>query len=153
MNATRKTKINRTGKNRFPAAFDLELLEGERLVLRAYVRSLSAIKTLNEAIHNATYMAKLKPTPVYLEYGGQEKKTITENGKKKHVTRKITKTKTLYLETYLVKGLKGLLRHLLMALLDALGISGCHSTNRLTYGKDEQSAIPDGSFVHPLGLC
>ncbi|MHA2232094.1 MAG: hypothetical protein ACXAB4_06365 [Candidatus Hodarchaeales archaeon] len=153
MNATREITAKKTRKNRFPEAFDLELLEGERQVLRAYVQSLSAIKTLNEAIHNGTYMAKLKPTPVYLEYDGQEKKTITENGKKKRVTKKLKKTKTLYLETYLVKGLKGLLRHLLMALLDALGVSGCHSTNRLTYGKEEQSAIPDSSFVHPLGAC
>ncbi len=153
MNAPRKTRTSKTGKDSLPEAFDLERLEGERRVLRAYVRSLSAIKTLNEAIHNATYMAKLKPTPVYLEYGGQEKKTVTGNGKKKHVTKKTTKTKTLYLETYLVKGLKGLLRHLVMALLDGLGISGCHSTTRLTYGKNEQAAIPAGSFVHPLGAC
>ncbi len=153
MNATSKPRPSKTGKDSFPAAFDLEQLEGERRVLRAYVRSLSAIKTLNEAVHNGTYMAKLKPTPVYLEYGGQGTKTITENGKKKHVTKKAKKTKTLYLETYLVKGLKGLLRHLVMALLDALGISGCHSTARLTYGKNDQAAIPEGSFVHPLGAC
>ncbi|MFQ5980318.1 MAG: hypothetical protein ACE5OZ_19455 [Candidatus Heimdallarchaeota archaeon] len=153
MKTTGETRTNKTSKNSFQEAFDLELLEGERLMLKAYVRSLSAIKTLNEAIHNGTYMAKLKPTAVYLEYEGQEKKTIMENGKKKQVTKKVKKTTTLYLETYLVKGLKGLLRHLLMALLDALGISGCHSTDRLTYGKNEQSAIPDGSFVHPLGAC
>ncbi|MFQ5979750.1 MAG: hypothetical protein ACE5OZ_16595 [Candidatus Heimdallarchaeota archaeon] len=139
------TKKNRKSKMNKPQAeiFDLESLESPRVVLKAYVQTLSAIKTLNEAVQNGTYMMKLKPTAVFIEYQGKDNKT----------KKRTKKTRTIYLETYQVKGLKGLVRHLLMELLDALGISGCHSTNRISFGKEERLTIPSDSNVHPLGAC
>lgn len=143
MSTTRKNRNIKKVRTKRVEEYDLELLEGPRVELRAFVQTFSAIKTLNEAVQNGTYMMKLKPTAVYVEYTGQDKKTRT----------KTKKDKTLYLETYQLKGLKGLLRHQLMRLLDSIGIGCCHSTNRTTFGKDEQLAIPFNSHVHPLGDC
>ncbi|MFQ5979052.1 MAG: hypothetical protein ACE5OZ_13075 [Candidatus Heimdallarchaeota archaeon] len=81
---------------------------------------------------------KLKSTPVSFDYKPKK-------GEKK--------AKTLYLDTYQVKGIKGMVRHLLMFLLDSIGISVCHSTDRLTFGQKEVPTIPNHSYVHPLGAC
>ncbi|MFQ5980505.1 MAG: hypothetical protein ACE5OZ_20395 [Candidatus Heimdallarchaeota archaeon] len=138
------------GKKSLPTAFELEPLENQQLMLYAYVRTKTAIKTLNESVHTGTNMMKLKPTKVYLEYTGF-KEEMDETGKK--IRKKVEKQETIELDTYLVKGLKGLVRHLWMDLLDSVGISGCHTTGRAKYGKEGKSTIPDGSYVHPLGAC
>jgi hypothetical protein len=118
--------------------FELEVLRGSRRFLKAFVITLSAIKTLNEAVQNGTYLMKLKATPVSFDYKSKK-------GEKK--------TKALYLDTYQVKGIKGMIHHLLMFLLDSIGISVCHSTDRLTFGQKEVPAISSHSHVHPLGAC
>ncbi len=135
MTTERKTKPPKRKKQQ--DSFELELLRGSRFFLKALVITLSAIKTLNEAVQKGTYLMKLKPTPVSFDY--------MVKGVKKH--------KTLYLDTYQVKGIKGMVRHLLMFLLDSIGISVCHSTDRLTFGQKETPAIPNDSHMHPLGAC
>lgn len=131
----RKTKPSK--RNKKQDAFELELLESSRRFLKASVITLSAIKTLNEAVQNGTYLMKLKPTPVSFDY----------------IVKGVKKRKTLYLDTYQVKGIKGMVRHLLMSLSDSIGISVCHTTDRLTFGQKEIPAIPSDSHVHPLGAC
>jgi CRISPR/Cas system CSM-associated protein Csm3 (group 7 of RAMP superfamily) len=135
MTAARKAKSPKRKKKQ--DSFELELLRGARRFLKAFVITLSAIKTLNEAVQNGTYLMKLKPTPVSFDY----------------MVKGVKKRKTLYLDTYQVKGIKGMIRHLLMVLLDSIGISVCHSTDRLTFGQKETPTIPSDSHVHPLGAC
>ncbi|MFW9914613.1 MAG: hypothetical protein ACFFGZ_03295 [Candidatus Thorarchaeota archaeon] len=135
MTTDQKTKSPKRKKQQ--DSFELELLRGSSLFLKAFVTTLSAIKTLNEAVQNGTYLMKLKPTRISFDY-------MLKGAKKR---------KTLYLDTYQVKGIKGMIRHLLMFLLDCIGISVCHSTDRLTFGQKETPAIPNGSHVHPLGAC
>ncbi|MFQ5977731.1 MAG: hypothetical protein ACE5OZ_06370 [Candidatus Heimdallarchaeota archaeon] len=138
------------GKASLPKAFELEPLEDQQIMLLAHVRTLTAIKTLNESVHTGTNMMKLKATKVNLEYAGFKEET-DETGKK--TKKKFHKKETIELDTYVIKGLKGLVRHLWMDLLDSVGISGCHTTDRVEYGKEKKLTIPNGSYVHSLGAC
>ncbi|MBD3189808.1 MAG: hypothetical protein GF308_04150, partial [Candidatus Heimdallarchaeota archaeon] len=57
---------------------------------------------------------------------------------------------TKYGKRYLVKGLRGLINHSMMALAEQRGIEICHSSQK-TETKEEESLLPEG--FHPNGEC
>ncbi|MFW9856395.1 MAG: hypothetical protein ACFFFG_15185 [Candidatus Thorarchaeota archaeon] len=117
----------------------VRFLNGPRKILKFWCHTPIA-KPLNGAAPKSKSSYMLKLVPVSYSYEGNAK----VNGK----TQKVTKTSTA--DSYLIKGLRGALRHKVMALCYEAGLDVCHTSDKLE-DKHQNSLIPPG--FHPLGEC
>ena len=102
-----------------------------RRILRVEVYTPIA-KTLNGHIPSSTMSNMLRLTPTPYTYTVKDKQ------------------KTSTVETYLIKGLRGLLRHSLMEICQQHGIEACHTSEK-THTQKGDPLIPPG--FHPTGTC
>ncbi len=100
-------------------------------ILKVYV-SCAIAKPLNGSLPRSNTSHMLRLTPITYKY---------KNGK--------TEKKT-QVQTYLLKGLRGAVRHAVMGVCNDIGLEVCHTTDKETT-KDGTSLLPSG--FHLLGSC
>ncbi|MFQ5978003.1 MAG: RAMP superfamily CRISPR-associated protein [Candidatus Heimdallarchaeota archaeon] len=106
-------------------------VKNPRKILKAHCYTAIA-KPLNGSFpsSNASHFLKLYSIPYTYKHGKQEK--------------------TAYQETYLIKGLRGAIRHSAMKIMQESGIEVCHNSDKET-DKEGRRLLPDG--FHLLGSC